>query len=92
MPDLNDAVLRLRAFLLIARGMANFYLPNLPKVWHVSCDAREGLEPHFRVLFSAIFQVLPGRISIRVETCGTGRKQKCGLLWRLYVQSFYVFC
>jgi hypothetical protein len=29
-----------------------------------------GLEPHFRVLFSAIFQVFPWGISIRVEMCG----------------------
>ena len=50
-----------------------------------------GLEPHFRVLFSAIFQGLPGRIFNRVETCGTERKQKCGKLWSIYVQKFYVF-
>src|SRR6202035_1663571 len=47
-----------------------------------------GLEPHFRVLFSAIFHAFPCGISIRVETCGTGRKQKCGLLWSIYVQNF----
>ena len=35
--------------------------------------------------------VLPWGISIRVEICGTGRKQKCGLLWRLYIQSFYMY-
>ena len=29
-----------------------------------------GLEPHFRVLFSAIFQGVPSVISIRVEICG----------------------
>jgi hypothetical protein len=29
-----------------------------------------GLEPHIRVLFSAIFQVFPWGISIRVEICG----------------------
>jgi hypothetical protein len=40
---------------------------------------------------SAIFQVLAGRISIRVETCGTVRKQKCGLLWRLYIQIFFMY-
>ena len=33
-------------------------------------SARGGLEPHFRVLFSAIFHGVPWRISIRVETCG----------------------
>ena len=50
-----------------------------------------GLEPHFRVLFSAVFHVFPRGISIRVETCGSERKQKCGELWSIYVQSFYVF-
>ena len=54
-------------------------------------SARGGLEPHFRVLFSAIFHAFPLGVSIRVETCGSERKQKCGLLWRLYIQSFYVF-
>jgi hypothetical protein len=29
-----------------------------------------GLEPHFRVLFSAIFQGVTWGISIRVENCG----------------------
>ena len=50
-----------------------------------------GLEPHFKVLFSAIFQGLSWGISIRVENDGSGRKQKCGILWSIYVQSFYVF-
>jgi len=50
-----------------------------------------GLEPRFRVLFSAIFHLFPRDISIRVETCGSERKQKCGKLWSIYVQSFYVF-
>ena len=50
-----------------------------------------GLEPRFRVLFSAIFQGFSGRIPIRVETCGTGRKQNCGLLWWLYIQNLLVF-
>jgi hypothetical protein len=50
-----------------------------------------GLEPHFRVLFSAIFQGFPWGISIRVETGGSERKQKCGKLWSLYIQNFYVF-
>jgi hypothetical protein len=35
-----------------------------------------GLEPHFRVLFSAIFQDLSWGISIRVENDGGGWKQK----------------
>ena len=50
-----------------------------------------GLEPHFRVLFSAVFLGFPRGISIRVETSGSGRKQKCGKLWSIYVQIFYVF-
>jgi hypothetical protein len=50
-----------------------------------------GLEPHLRVLFSAVFHVFPRGISIRVEACGSERKQKCGELWSIYVQSFYVF-
>jgi integrase len=48
-------------------------------------------EPHFRVLFSAISRGVPWGISIRVETCGSERKQKCGKLWSIYVQIFYVF-
>ena len=39
-----------------------------------------GLEPRFRVLFSAIFQVFPWGISIRVETGGKERKQNCSFL------------
>jgi hypothetical protein len=56
-----------------------------------SASARGGLEPHFWVLFSAVFHVLPREISIRVESCGSERKQMCGKLWSIYVQSFYVF-
>jgi hypothetical protein len=59
---------------------------------HLSAAASaRGGEPHFRVLFSAIFQGFPWVISIRVETCGNERKQKCGKLWSIYVQIFYVF-
>ena len=54
----------------------------------MALPARGGLEPHFRVLFSALFHVFPWGISIRVETGGSERKQKCGLLWRLYIHSF----
>src|SRR6266403_3666039 len=59
---------RLKAFLLIARGMANFTsgidLKNYRKIdqrcgtlWHAQFLPLlgGGLEPHFRVLFSAIF-------------------------------------
>jgi hypothetical protein len=73
----------------IAASKRKFFKINDLKV---SISARGGLEPHFRVLFSAIFHAFPCGISISVATCGTGRKQKCGLLWRLYIQSFYVFC
>ncbi len=48
------------------------------------------LNPILGFCFPLFSRVLPGRISIRVETCGTGRKQKCGLLWRIYIQSFDV--
>jgi hypothetical protein len=49
------------------------------------------LNPILGVCFPLFSMVLPWGISIRVETCGTGRKQKCGLLWSIYVQIFYVF-
>jgi hypothetical protein len=52
---------------------------------------RGGLEPHFRVLLSAIFHAFPWGVSIGVETCGSERKQKCGLLGSTYEQNFYVF-
>jgi hypothetical protein len=45
-------------------------------------DVLGGLEPHFRVLFSAIFQGVTLGISIRVETCGSERKQK---VWHFVV-------
>jgi hypothetical protein len=54
-------------------------------------SARGGLEPDLRILFSAISMVFSWGISIRVETCGSGRKQKCGKLWSIYIQIFYVF-
>ena len=40
----------------------------------------EGLEPHFRVLFSAIFHDLSLGISIGVENYGIERKQNCSQL------------
>jgi hypothetical protein len=49
------------------------------------------LNPILGVSFPLFSMVLPWGISIRVETCGSGRKQKCGLLWSIYVQIFYVF-
>src|ERR1700730_1471287 len=39
--------------------------------------ARGGLEPAFRVLFSAIFHGFPSGISIRVEICGKEWNQNC---------------
>jgi hypothetical protein len=39
-----------------------------------------GLEPRFRVLFSAIFHGVSLGISIRVETCGKERKKNCSQL------------
>jgi hypothetical protein len=40
-------------------------------------NARGGLEPLFRVLFSAVFQVFPWGISIRVENRGFWWKENC---------------
>ena len=37
---------------------------------NAASSARGGLEPHFRVLFSAIFHGISPGISIRVENCG----------------------
>jgi hypothetical protein len=44
-----------------------------------------GLEPHFRVLFSAIFHGVPSEIAIRVENGGFWRKQNCCKLLQVYV-------
>jgi len=49
------------------------------------------LNPILGFCFPPCSMVSPLGISIRVETCGSGRKQNCGLLWSVYVQSFYVF-
>jgi hypothetical protein len=57
----------------------------------MSISARGGLEPHFRFCFPLFSRVLPLGISIRVETCGSERKPKCGILWRLYIQIFYMY-
>jgi hypothetical protein len=43
-------------------------------------NARGGLEPAFRVLFSAIFHGVSLGISIRVESYGIERKQNCSQL------------
>jgi hypothetical protein len=39
-----------------------------------------GLEPLFRVLFSAVFHVFPWGISIRVENSGKEWKKNCSQL------------
>src|SRR5271166_3517052 len=58
----------------------------------VGISARGGdLNPILGFCFPLCSMVFPYGISIRVETCGSGRKQKCGLLWSIYVQIFYVF-
>ena len=44
-----------------------------------------GLEPRFRVLFSAIFHGVPSEIAIRVENGGFWRKQNCCKLLQVYV-------
>jgi hypothetical protein len=59
---------------------------------HVGISARRGLEPISGFCFPLFSRVLPRGISIRVETCGSERKQKCGILWSIYLQSFYVLC
>jgi hypothetical protein len=48
-------------------------------------SARGGLEPHFRVLLSAIFHGFPSEFAIRVENRGIWRKQKCCKLLQVYV-------
>jgi hypothetical protein len=53
--------------------------------------ARGDLNPLSGFYFPLFSMVFPWGISIRVETCGSGRKQKCGILWRLYTQSLHVF-
>jgi hypothetical protein len=50
------------------------------------------LNPILGFRFPLFSRVLPWGISIRVETCGSERKQKFGKLWSIYVQMFYVFC
>jgi hypothetical protein len=48
-----------------------------------------GLEPHFRVLFSAVFHVFPPEIAIRVENGGFSRKQICCKLLQVYVHCIF---
>jgi hypothetical protein len=44
-----------------------------------------GLEPRFRVLFSAIFHGVPSEIAIRVENRRFWRKQNCCKLLQVYI-------
>jgi hypothetical protein len=44
-----------------------------------------GLEPRFRVLFSAIFHGVPSEIAVSVENGGFRRKQNCCKLLQVYV-------
>jgi hypothetical protein len=44
-----------------------------------------GLEPRFRVLFSAIFHGVPSEIAIREENGGFWRKQNCCKVLQVYV-------
>jgi hypothetical protein len=50
-----------------------------------------GLEPRFRALFSAIFQVFSRGISIRVENHGFLWKENCCKLLQVYIHVFSVF-
>ena len=54
-------------------------------------SARRGLEPHFRVLFSAIFHGVSCGISIRGENRRFLWKEKCCKLLQIYVQIFSAF-
>ena len=49
------------------------------------------LNPFLGFYFPLFSMVFPWGISIRVETCGSARKQNCGDLWSLYVQIFYMY-
>jgi hypothetical protein len=51
--------------------------------------ARGGLEPHFRVLFSAIFHGVSSGISIRVENGGFSRTQNCCKVMQVYVHCLF---
>ena len=50
-----------------------------------------GLEPHFRVLFSAVFHGVPSEGAIRVENRGFWRKQNCCKLLQVYVHRLSMF-
>ena len=50
-----------------------------------------GLEPAFRVLFSAIFHEFRSGISIGAAICGKEWNQNCSFLSSTYLQNFHVF-
>jgi len=54
-------------------------------------SARGGLEPDFRVLFSAVFRDVSLGNFHQGRKGGFSRKQDRGVLWRLYLQSFYMY-
>ena len=86
MENNGDALILFYKF-LIASHLDEGVVPvsKYRKRWHVSCSARGGLEPRFRVLFSAIFHGVPSEIAIRVENGGFSRKQNCCKLLQVYV-------
>ena len=56
--------------LLVDIVVADISIPNANVFYDSNYMLGGGLEPHFRVLFSAVFQVFPCGISIRLEICG----------------------
>jgi len=54
-------------------------------------SARGGLEPAFRVLFSAVFHGFPWGISIRVAICGKDGNQNCSFCSRSTYKVFMCF-
>jgi hypothetical protein len=54
----------------------------------VDSSARGGLEPRFRVLFSAIFHGVPSEIAIRVKNRGFWWKQNCCKLLQVQLRFF----
>jgi len=51
-------------------GVTGWTVNGFGSIGGLEPHARGGLEPAFRVLFSAVFQGVSLGISIRVETCG----------------------
>jgi hypothetical protein len=55
----------------------------------ISSSARGGLEPAFRVLFSAIFHGVSLEDFYQDRNLWKWAETKCGILSRRYIQSFY---